>query len=265
MMSLHPLDALAADFARRVTEGGAEVEATRTDLAAAVGQRFGTKGERVADALRLFDAKTGRPAALRSVAGETAFHPLRPPVFNATLDGAALTGLAGDIVAALRPHTEAADVAMLVHLLDAFGCAVGTNAYVSVGMERHPPRLFALFVGPTGRGRKGTAWGAVRPILERAAPDLIPRITSTMQSGEALVEAVRDGTGDDDAGVEDKRLLWIEPEFANLLAVKGRQGSTMTGLVRAAWDWGDLHNRTKMRPVKATCPHVCLIGHITPD
>ncbi len=38
-----------------------------------------------------------------------------------------------------------------------------------------------------------------------------------------------------DAGVSDKRLLVIEPEFASLLRVLGREGNTLSAQIPQAW------------------------------
>jgi hypothetical protein len=110
--------------------------------------------------------------------------------FEVVLDPAALQGLAGDVVRALRAHTEASDPAVLLHFLTAFGVAAGGGPHVAVGNDKHPARLFTVFVGPTGLGRKGTAHAAARPVWERACPVLIARTRTNIQSGEALIELV---------------------------------------------------------------------------
>jgi hypothetical protein len=46
------------------------------------------------------------------------------------LDEHAFLGLAGDVVRMFRPHTEAADVAILVDFLTSFGNAVGPRPYI---------------------------------------------------------------------------------------------------------------------------------------
>lgn len=181
------------------------------------------------------------------------------------LHAAALYGLAGEIVRTMRPHTEAADAAVLAHLLAVYGCAVGPGPYYAVGASPHRARLFTLVVGSTGRGRKGTALdAALAPFRHPDGPGgVLARIRSNVQSGEAIVEAVRDGEGDD-PGVDDKRLLDVETEFGNVLATKGRSGSILSGVMRQAWDSDTLFN-TKVRPVRATGSHVVFIGHITAE
>ena len=68
-----------------------------------------------------------------------------------------------------------------------------------------------------------------------------------------------------DPGVEDKRLFVIEPEFARVLEVAERNGNTLSGVIRAAWDCGDLNNLVKGDPTRATGAHISIVAHITAD
>ena len=212
------------------------------------------------EASRKADAAWARLAALDRAMGVRQAAALRPAV---ALHEAALHGLAGETVRALRPHTEACDGAVLSQYLAVVSACVGRGPYVAVGPARQPARLFVLVVGSTGRGRKGTALdAALAPFLHPSGPRL-PRRVSNVQSVEAVIEAVRDGEGDEQ-GVEDKRLLCKETEFGNVFAAKGRAGSILTGVLRQGWDSGDLHN-TKIKSVQATGAHVVVVGHITAD
>ena len=212
------------------------------------------------EAGREADAARARLAALDHAMGVRQTVALRPAV---TLHEAALHGLAGETVRALRPHTEACDGAVLSQYLAVVSSCVGRSPHVAVGPARQPARLFVLVVGSTGRGRKGTALdAALAPFLHPTGPRF-PRRVSNVQSGEAIIEAVRDGEGDE-PGVEDKRLLCKETEFGNVFAAKGRAGSILTGVLRQGWDSGDLHN-TKIKSVQATGAHVVVVGHITAD
>jgi hypothetical protein len=83
-----------------------------------------------------------------------------------------------------------------------------------------------------------------------------------LSSGEGLIWAVRDGS-DIDPGITDKRFLVVQSELASTLRVMGRDGSTLSPVMREAWDHGDLQIMTKNSPAKATAAHVSMIGHIT--
>jgi hypothetical protein len=132
--------------------------------------------------------------------------------------------------------------------------------------------LFAVLVGETAKARKGTSLAHVLRIFERADEQHRRNcITHGLSSGEGLIWQVRDpviGADDEqteDAGVADKRLTVIEGEFANVLKVIARQGSTLSPVIRSAWDSGDLRIITKNSPARATGAHVSIIGHITRD
>src|SRR5262245_58101855 len=43
------------------------------------------------------------------------------------------------------------------------------------------------------------------------------------------------------------------------------KGNTLSGIIREAWDSGDLSTLTKNSPVRATGAHVSIIGHITEE
>jgi hypothetical protein len=211
---------------------------------------------------------------------------LKPEVSAAepwpTMDLAAYHGLAGDVVRMIAPHSEADPVAILVQFLTAVGNAIGRGPYYQVEGDRHGPNLFGVLVGETAKGRKGTSWGRVRQIMEIADPDWTQvRVHSGLSSGEGVIWAVRDpirglipvGKGRDrqmveeitDAGVDDKRLMVLEPEFAGALAVMERQGNILSRIIRDAWDRGDLATLTKHSPTRATGAHVSIFGHVTAD
>jgi hypothetical protein len=57
----------------------------------------------------------------------------------------------------------------------------------------------------------------------------------------------------------------LEAEFASTIRVLGREGNTLSALIRQAWDRGNLASMTKNTPAKATNAHVSIIGHITAE
>ncbi len=101
-------------------------------------------------------------------------------------------GLAGEIVHALSPQTEADPAALLIHLLTEFGNIIGREVYMEAGGARHHLNLFAVLVGNTSKGRKGTAAECVRPVstaLDEQWRDT--RVNSGLSSGEGLKWAVQ--------------------------------------------------------------------------
>jgi hypothetical protein len=95
------------------------------------------------------------------------------------------------------------------------------------------------------------------------------RVKTGLSSGEGLINEVRDPVKDGskviDPGVEDKRLLVLEAEFAGTLTMMRRPGSVLSRVIRDAWDGRDLAVLTKNNPTRATGPHISIIGHITVD
>lgn len=177
----------------------------------------------------------------------------------------ALYGFAGEIVGAATANSEADPAAVLATFLTAVGIFLGRTPWIRVSDDLHHPRLFSAIVGQSARGRKGTSEGPIRRIFELAAPTVgaLAWKPGPMSSGEGLIYNIRDGTGDDDAGVTDKRLLIVESEFGSPLRAMRREGNTLSTTLRTAWDGKDLEPLTKMQPIKASEPHVGIVGHIT--
>jgi len=181
-----------------------------------------------------------------------------------TLDPRARYGLAGDIVRVIEPNTESDPAAILIQTLLAFGVQVGRGPHVAVEGDQHHGNLFALLVGNTSKGRKGTSWGRVRQLFS-----LLPgwvTCVSGLSSGEGLKWHVRDADEskkEGDAGVADKRLLVVESEFAQALRATARNGNTLSSTIREAWDTGNLRTLTKSDPIIASGACVAIIGHIT--
>jgi len=188
------------------------------------------------------------------------------------LDPAALYGLAGDVVRAIEPHCEADPVAILANTLTAFGSVAGRGALAQVGGDEHHLKLFIGLVGETAKGRKGTSWGPVCGLLEGVDPSWASeRVVGGLSSREGLIYAVRDevrGIKKDeevilDPGEPDKRLLVLEGELASVLKVMGREGNTLSPVIRQAWDGDRLRTMTKNSPTKSTGAHISIIGHVT--
>ncbi|MDE3074882.1 MAG: hypothetical protein KGJ86_05590 [Chloroflexota bacterium] len=195
-----------------------------------------------------------------------------PADWPAPLGLAAYHGLAGDIVRALEPHTEADPVALLAQFLVAYGNVIGRGAHRLVGATRHYTNEFLLLVGASAKSRKGSSWD----LVEQALTDVDPgwasgHVQCGLTSGEGLIWHVRDAleqparNGHADSGVADKRLLVLEPEFALVLRVLAREGNTLSAVVRNAWDGRPLQTMAKNSPTRATDAHVSVVGHITTD
>ena len=183
-----------------------------------------------------------------------------------TLDSAAYYGLAGDIVRAIEPHSESDPVALLVQLLVFFGNVIGRTAHARVEADRHFMNLFVGLIGATSKGRKGTSAGHIKMLFSAVDSQDAFRgwgkknMISGLGSGEGLIWALRDPEGGE---ASDKRIFVMEPELGRVLRVVNREGSTLSAVIRDAWDTGDMQIATKNAPVRVEGAHVSIVGHIT--
>jgi hypothetical protein len=193
----------------------------------------------------------------------------------------ALHGLAGWVVNAIDPYTEADRAATLATFLVCVGNMLGAGVQAKAGEDPHPARFYAALVGLSSKGRKGMSWRAVLRIL--AAVDegwAMTRVASGASSGEGLIYHVRDRREEEqpikekgrvvgyetviaDHGVDDKRLCVEEPELASVLKRMERESNSLSAVLRQAWDDGALRTLTKNSPLRATGAHVSLLAHIT--
>ena len=176
------------------------------------------------------------------------------------IDGRAFHGPLGEIVSEIAPESEADPVAILVDLLAAFGNAAGRGPHFMVGGSYHSPAVFPVLVGPTARARKGTSHGYIQQVMEHADPDwAADHVATGLASGEGLIARLR-GEGEAES---DRRLFVYEPEFAKLLVAANRDGSTLSPILRSAWDGDRLASLTRGNPITVTDYLVSMIGHIT--
>ncbi|MBF0301278.1 MAG: DUF3987 domain-containing protein [Oligoflexia bacterium] len=194
----------------------------------------------------------------------------------------AFNGIAGKIVNIIDPHAESDQVALLIQFLTVFGNIVGRNPYFMVGGTRHGINLFNILVGDTSLGRKGTSLDCILYLFEKLNCDDWNKkcIQTGLSSGEGLMWAIRDpieklekdksknGNGKiemvvADPGISDKRLLILETEFSRVLKVMEREDNTLSNILRDAWDAKTLSNLTKNDSLKASNPHISIIGHVT--
>lgn len=208
--------------------------------------------------------------------------PVPPPDPWPVLDDAAYHGVAGDVVRLLDPHTEADPVALLATFLSEFGCLLGRAPHLVLDATYHPLLLWPVLIGKSSKARKGGSDSRIAQLC-RLSDDAWTRglYRGTLSSGEGLAHAVRDAAYEDqpvkdkgrptgetvrvlvEAGVEDKRLFLVQSEFGAMLRIMAREGNSLSGVMRDAWDGKDLCPMTKANRVRATAPHVAIVGHIT--
>ena len=183
----------------------------------------------------------------------------RAELLRPVLPDEALYGLPGEVARMLSTSTGADPASILTMFLTMFGNTIGRQPHVTFYGHEEPPRFFTLIVGKWARGRKGTAFNAVRKLFVPAEPEWAAgRIEPGLQSPEAMIEAVADSpTG-------DPRLLILETEFARLIATMGAQRK-FSSQMRTAYDGEPLsRKRVSKQPLISNHHHISLIGMITP-
>jgi hypothetical protein len=205
----------------------------------------------------------------------------RTPPYPKAMGTDAYYGIAGEFVRQVQGHTEADPSFLLLSFIVYAGNILGRNRFVWAGGDKHYPNLFAIGVGPTSTGRKGSAHGPLEFFFRGIDEKWTQAIQSGLSSGEGLIWAVRDPIlGREkvrpkgpveyhdvqiDAGVKDKRLLVRQSEFFGALQVMRRQGNTLSPVIRDAWDRGELNSMVKNSPARATGAHISIIGNITKE
>jgi len=201
----------------------------------------------------------------------------------APLGAAAYHGVVGEMVRAIAPHTEADAAGVLVQMLVMLGNCIGRTPQFRVGADMHHMNLFAVLVGPTAKGRKGMSRNQALQVFDQVDDDWVRQcLTGGLSSGEGLIWTIRDPiekkhpikvkgrvtayeTVVEDHGIDDKRLMVIETEFASTLNVMTRDGNTLSPVLRQAWDGQDLRTLTKTSAARTTSPHISIIANVTSE
>ena len=230
----------------------------------------------VEDLQRLIDgAAAYQPAMAEAVSPKPATNSWPQPLRNT-----AYHGPLGQFVRVVEPHTEADPAAVLVQALAMFGNLIGRQPYFSIEADRHHTNVYACVVGRTAKARKGTGRAYAAKLLRGVDEHWTENCTTTgLSSGEGLIWKVRNQIKKlhpvrekghvgyeeviEDHGIEDKRLLVTESEFARVLQVIRREGNTLSAITREAWDTGNLNALTKNSPATATNAHISIVAHIT--
>jgi hypothetical protein len=201
-----------------------------------------------AETIRKLQAETGQRVETAAPTVPQWPDPLHEDAFH---------GLAGEVVRRIEPHSEADPAALLAQLVIGFGSLISRGPHFVTEADKHHTNEYVVLVGVTSKARKGSSWGRIRGLLGAVDEHWEDtRIVAGLGSGEALVEA---------AGDEDRRVMVLEAEFARLLAVASREGTTISAHLRNAWDFGRLSNRKVGKKIEVTGAHVSMVGHITAE
>ena len=175
-------------------------------------------------------------------------------------DEAAYCGLAGDLVRAVADITEADPVALLGTTLAIFGVLAGPGCGIYQG-SMQKPNLYVVLVGETGHSRKGTSLTSARAVFDQAYPGYDQLFVPGLGSGEGLIKHLS-GSEEHTA---DPRALLLETEFGRFLTAMCREGSTISPIVRDAWDGTPIGRFLARSTALVTRHHVGLLAHTTPS
>lgn len=180
------------------------------------------------------------------------------------LSADAFHGLAGDVARCVSERTGGDPAAALISFLTMIGNAVGPQPHVWFGGAEHAARIFAVIVGDSA-SRKDTILAAVEDLFARADPEWFSsRIEYGLQSPEAMIERVADGS-------DDCRLLIVESEYHRLVSRMSRSGN-FGPIMRNAYDGRTLQisrsrggRSNNNRSVRSSTPHISMCALITPE
>lgn len=165
-------------------------------------------------------------------------------------------GVLGDIVGVVAPVTEADPVAILGSLLAAAGACMGHMRTIYQGSTQ-AANLFVALVGDSSTGRKGTAASIARDVMNAAYPEWEKLVVAGLGSGEGLVGHLKR------VETTEHRALVLESEFGRLLTVMAREGSTLSPVVRDAWDGAPMGRFLAREEALVTWHHVGIAAHVT--
>lgn len=166
-------------------------------------------------------------------------------------------GVLGEIVEAVVPHTEADPVALLGSLLATAGACMGHWKTIYQGSAQ-AANLFVVLVGDSATGRKGTAGSIVRDVMTAAYPEWQQLVVAGLGSGEGLIAHLKRKEE------TEHRAVVLESEFGRLLTVMDREGSTLSPVIRDAWDGSPMGRFLAREQSLVTWHHVGVVAHVTP-
>jgi len=186
--------------------------------------------------------------------------PVAPP--KLAIDPLAFHGAVGEWALGASKYTEADPVALLASAQVMLAVLIGGGPHIVAGNDRHSVKHFSVLVGATSHGGKGTSYAGARSLVEKVDPALAELTMGGFGSGEIIVDTLADPVEPDDE-IPDSRLMIYEPEMARVLRVAGREGSTLSQIIRDAFDGRTLEARSRKKTSTASGTHVGVLAHIT--
>lgn len=166
-------------------------------------------------------------------------------------------GLAGDIARAIEAISEVDPAGVLATVQAIVGALAGSGRVLQHGTA-HGANEFVVLVGDTSTGRKGTTFSILRALFDAALPGWDEILVPGLGSGEGLIQHLKDNEP------SEERALVLETEMGRLLRVMARDGSTLSPILRDAWDGVPLGRFLSRGGILVRRHHVGCLAHITP-
>jgi hypothetical protein len=154
------------------------------------------------------------------------------------------------------PRTDAGLEGLTVTSLVYLGALMGHQPSTFYGSREQHTNIMAMLVGASGKARKGTTVDLVRSALAQCT-DGVRGLKQSANSGEGLIALA--------AKADGAPILIEEEEFDRFLASKGREGSTLSSILRQAFDDIPLTSATAAKVVRADTHHIAMLGNVTDD
>lgn len=182
----------------------------------------------------------------------------------------ALVGPIGEAVAICAPESEAAPISILLPAVTIFGAMLGRRVTQDIGGTRHFHNLFSALIGETGEGRKGSGNGIAHRFMGMVDAEFMAvNVASGLSSGEGLIGRVADPKPVDGQPppARDTRLHIAEEEGGTVFTRMKREGNSLSGVLRQAWDCRPLSTLTRKDDggMVARDPIISLVLQTTPD
>ena len=184
------------------------------------------------------------------------------------------TGLLGEIISSVEPHTEGDSAAIALNLVAQLGNMAGRSAWVAGGSKPLYQNLNLLVIGDSSSGAKGEGAAATDLITAGVDEEWFNNCRpDEINSGEGLKKMFADYEGvaisDGEAQAvpeQDKRRFVELQEFSICFTANNREGSTLSEAIRKLWDCPlTTGSNVSKNPFKGTNPYLSMFGHITPD
>ncbi len=176
---------------------------------------------------------------------------------------AAYHGPVGEYMAHARDHSEADPAGVGFTVLTYLGVWLERSVIYDAGRSiRHHPSLWGALVGDSSSGGKGVAGDVAGLLLNEIDPLLVGKHSiSGIGSGPALIDRLSPAQ----EGQPARRVVVHEHELANVLKVCEREGSTLSGDLRKAYDLKELGSHTRQYGDRSVEGYFLgAIGSITP-